>query len=518
MIRLVFNAAMASAGKGVGWRGRVASGLAAACLLLIVLAAPAGAAPADLDRGFGGDGVVPIEGPRGLTFPADASARMTIGPEDEAIVLVSDYACPNEWECPTELTLMRYDAAGNRDPSFGTQLHVQEGPERHPFDLAVGPDGKAVVAAYDSAAGEDGALRVFRFDRAGHLDPTFGGVGETAQPLRPGTSAPVAVAVQPDGKIVVATEGSRVEGGQELRLARYLPEGTLDPGFGSGGVATLVMATQTRPANLLLGGDGSVTVASPYCCVGGTALFGEGFSVARLRADGSPETGFGGSGQLLFPTPGAEGTVASIALAPDGGTFVLFEEGTETVSTVDNLAKLAPNGSLDGAFGSGGRLRTFYRVGSVNPTAIAVDGKGRVVGAGGDDGVAAFRLRPDGSADRTFNGGQRITARFGSTSLAMGLQSSGRVVVLGRGGCCTALGFGLVAFRGGTSRVRCQGRKATIVGTRGRDELTGTKHRDVIAALGGRDKVRGLAGPDLICGGPGRDTLLGGPGTDEIRP
>jgi uncharacterized delta-60 repeat protein len=496
---------------------RVVLALLATCLLAGVGSASALAAPADLDRGFVGDGIVPIEGPGGLTFPADASARMAVGPEDETIVLFSDYACPNEWECPTELTLARYDAAGNRDASFVAQLLVQEGPERRPFDLAVGPDGKAVVAAYDSGAGEEGSLRVFRLDRSGHLDSTFGGAGETTQSLRPGHSVPVSVAVQPDGKVVVATEGSRVEGGQELRLARYLTDGTLDPGFGSGGVATVTLPTQTRPADLLLDASGSMTAASPYCCVGGTRLFGEGFSVARLLGNGSPDPGLAGSGHLLFPTPGAEGAVTAIALAADGGTFVLFEERTETVSTVGNLVKLRPDGSLDGTFGSGGRLRIFNRVGSVDPTAIAIDGRGRIVGVGADDDVAAFRLRPDGSADRTFNGGQRVTARFGSTALAVALQSSGRIVVLGRSGCCTALGFGLVAFRGGTDHTRCQRHKATIVGTRGRDELIGTKHRDVIAALGGKDKVRGLSGPDVICGGPGVDTLLGGPGQDEVR-
>jgi uncharacterized delta-60 repeat protein len=496
---------------------RIVLALALAFLLAGLSAASAAAAPADLARGFGDDGVATIEGPGGRMFPGDASARMAIGPEDEVVVLFSDYSCPNEWECPTELTLARYDAAGKRDRAFNAQLTVQEGPERMPFDVAVGPDGKPVVAAYDSSAAGGGALRVFRFDRSGHLDPSFGGIGETTQPL-PGSSAPVAVAVQPDRKVVVTTEGSRVDGGQELRVARYLVDGALDPGFGTGGITTVTLPTQTRPADVLLDPTGSITVGSPYCCVGGTALFGEGFSVARLLGDGRPDLGFAGSGQVRFPTPGAEGLVEAIALAPDGGTIILFEESTETVSTVDNLVKLAPDGSLDSGFGQGGRLRTYYRVGSVIPNAITVDGQGRIVGVGSDVKTAAFRLLPNGTVDRTFNGGQGVRSRSPGRGIAVGLQSSGRVVVLSESGCCSGLGFALVAFRGGTSRVRCQQLKATIVGTARVDELVGTKHRDVIAALGGKDKVRGLAGADVICGGPGRDTLLGGPGQDKIRP
>jgi uncharacterized delta-60 repeat protein len=497
---------------------RAALCLAIAAALSALAAQIAAAAPADLAQTFGDHGIVQLESSAGVKkFPADASARAVIGPEDEVIVLTSTYACAWQFECDTELTLARYDAAGKRDASFGMQLRVHEGPERHPFDLAVGPDAKAVVAAYDGHSGEEGSLRVFRFDRSGRLDPSFGAGGETAQPLRPGYSAPVAVAVQPDGKVVLTTEGSRVEGGQELRIARYLTNGELDPSFGGSGEVDLTLSTQTRPADLLLDPRGGITVAGPYCCVGGTTLFGGGFSLARVLADGSPDSGLAGAGRLLFPTPGAEGTVAALALAPDGGTLVLFEERTETVSTVDNLVKLLPDGSVDAAFGNAGRLRLFNRVGGVNPTTIAVDGKGRIVGGGRDDKVAAFRLRPDGSVDRTFNGGRRVLGPFGGTALSLAFQSSGRIVVLYQSGCCQGLGFGLIAFGGGTDHARCQGHRATIVGTRKADQLVGTKHRDVIVGLDGRDEVRGSSGADLICGGKGRDKLLGGPGHDEVR-
>ncbi|HET9198805.1 MAG TPA: beta-propeller fold lactonase family protein [Solirubrobacterales bacterium] len=73
---------------------------------------------------------------------------------------------------------------------------------------------------------------------------------------------------------------------------------------------------------------------------------------------------------------------------------------------------------------------------------------------------------------------------------------------------------------------KCNGLKATIVGTGGKDSLKGTGRRDVIAAGAGDDKVRGLGGNDVVCGeggkddldgGAGGDTLLGGPGKDTLR-
>lgn len=62
----------------------------------------------------------------------------------------------------------------------------------------------------------------------------------------------------------------------------------------------------------------------------------------------------------------------------------------------------------------------------------------------------------------------------------------------------------------------CAGRKATIVGTNGRDLIRGTAKADVIAALGGTDDVRGLGGNDVICLGGGNDRARGGGGNDRI--
>jgi Ca2+-binding RTX toxin-like protein len=63
---------------------------------------------------------------------------------------------------------------------------------------------------------------------------------------------------------------------------------------------------------------------------------------------------------------------------------------------------------------------------------------------------------------------------------------------------------------------RCQGRRATIVGTKGPDQVRGTARADVIAGLGGRDVVRSLGGDDRVCGGDGGDRISGGRGRDRL--
>jgi len=483
----------------------------------------AGAAPADLDASFGGDGIVAVEPPSGATFPREAGARMAIGPNDEIFVLFSNYpACEPPFECPVDLAIARYDANGVRDASYGTGpgslLQVREFTERKAFDLAVGPDGRAAVAAYDQ---DVAGVIVARFDTGGRLDPTFGIGGRAPAPLDTLRDTPVAVAVQADGKIVVAGEGHDDEG-PRLVVQRYLTDGQLDPGFGIGGVVTIPLPTKSRPADLLLDPTGRITITAPICCKGssGAPVPTEGVSVVRLLPDGRPDGGLGGTGSTLVPTPGAHGEVRAAALAADGGLFLGVEEAAPPVEsrafTVDNVLKLGPDGAADGSFAGTGRLRLYQRVGSVDLTGLAVDRKGRLVAVGGGEkGLGAVaRLLSDGNVDRTFSGGAVANQVGGARPIAVALQSSERIIVLTSGG---PEGFAVAALTGGTSRVRCLGKRATIVGTAKQDEIVGTPRRDVIAALAGRDRVRALGGADLICGGRGRDNLRGGPGRDRVQ-
>lgn len=62
----------------------------------------------------------------------------------------------------------------------------------------------------------------------------------------------------------------------------------------------------------------------------------------------------------------------------------------------------------------------------------------------------------------------------------------------------------------------CDGRQATIVGTRDNDTIVGTPGDDVIVGLGGSDSIQGLGGNDVICGGSGNDQIDGGEGNDRI--
>ncbi|WP_205473240.1 calcium-binding protein [Nocardioides sp. SYSU D00038] len=76
--------------------------------------------------------------------------------------------------------------------------------------------------------------------------------------------------------------------------------------------------------------------------------------------------------------------------------------------------------------------------------------------------------------------------------------------------------LGTVTDQAAAAKPRCEGRKATIVGTAKGEVIRGTPKRDVIVAKGGNDRILGRGGDDLICADGGHDTVDGGPGNDAV--
>jgi len=277
-------------------------------------------------------------------------------------------------------------AAGDPDQTFGTGGHVFtdfSGNSDYGHAIALQPDGRIVVA------GQSGIYPVFhaalaRYNSNGQLDPTFGTGGKMIAALDAGGDGVSAIALQPDSKIVAA--GSVIHDNWELAflLARFNPDGTLDTAFGSQGVVATNFGDSTAAANaVVLQPDGKIVVAG----VSGAGPYSElnDFALARYNSNGSLDQSFGNGGKVKTHFPGvyntgSRGTAA--ALQADGKLVVSGTYKNEATARTFALARYNANGSLDTTFGSGGMVTTSMGAGDAIAFSVALLSGGRIVATG----------------------------------------------------------------------------------------------------------------------------------------
>ena len=274
-----------------------------------------------------------------------------------------------------EVGLARFDASGQLDTSFGVNGYVTIPFLNQTFNpvIALQPDGKIVVVGLTTAqnTGADFQLALARFNADGSLDPSFGtnGMTITAAPSGFSYSRPPGVALQPDGKIVIAAGTSPPDGSNgEFVLARYDASGTLDTTFGQDGLVTTPFAASAAAMSVALEPDGRI-IAAGYA--------GSDFAMARYESSGSLDPSFGQNGVITAPMT-APFSGQPIALQPDGEILAVGSIGGDF-----GIARFDASGQLDTSFGEGGEVATSF--GQLGSSALAVflqpDGTFTVAGA-----------------------------------------------------------------------------------------------------------------------------------------
>ena len=171
--------------------------------------------------------------------------------------------------------------------------------------------------------------------------------------------------------------------------------------------------------------------------VGGGA---DGFAVARYNPNGSLDPSFSGDGKQTtgFCTPNCGGA-SGVALQPDG-KIVVVGGGAGFGANVDfAIARYNPDGSLDPSFSGDGKQTTDFGIGSNDfASAVALQANGRIVavGTGPRGDFALARYNPNGSLDPSFSGDGKQTTDFGPTisgSDGVAIQANGKIVAVGGG-------------------------------------------------------------------------------------
>lgn len=323
--------------------------------------------------------------------------------------------------------------SGSPDPTFGVSgLAVAPGGSLDDFGnaVAIQADDRIVVAGQSVVANDDFAIA--RFDLDGSLDATLGGTGIVTTPIGSGIDQAFAVAIQPDQKIVVAGF-SRESGNEDFALARFHPDGSLDASFGGDGTVTApIGALDDRAAAVAIQSDGKIIVAG-YGLTGAN----RDLALARFLTDGSLDPSFSGDGKLLLGIGTGNDEAFAVALQPDGKILVAgyAADGSQHDMLV---ARFSTTGALDPTFNGTGAQRIAFGTGNEFAHALALQPDGKVLLAGYARigtvfNFAVARVDDVGALDPGLDGDGRLTVAIGSTSQAraIALDQNGRFVVAG---------------------------------------------------------------------------------------
>lgn len=301
----------------------------------------------------------------------------------------------------TPMTLTVYGPPGSLDTSFGGgRVMVPAGAsDDYANAIAIQPDGKIILAGHGAEHGGDFAM--IRLDRDGNLDPTFGNGGRVLTDFLGNDDSINALALQPDGKIIAAGYTTRGTTGRDFALARYLPDGTLDTSFNGDGKVVRALVDDTDIAYAVL-----VTVDGFIVAGGeanrGNAATGVDFALARFASNGAIDINFGHDG-ITFSAfrPGTAGDhIYALAFQPLDGEQRIVAAGGEGDMVV---ARYRSNGQLDTAFGNGGSVldKLGSTIGAAYAVTLTPDGHIALAGHSHND-VALLQLEPDGTPDEQF--------------------------------------------------------------------------------------------------------------------
>ncbi len=235
--------------------------------------------------------------------------------------------------------------------------------------LVVQPDGKIVAAG-----SADGRFALARYVPDGSLDTSFG----TGGIVSGSAGAAEALVLQPDGKLVAAG-WSQPSASGDAQLVRYNPDGSVDPTFGTNGVAssTVLWVSDTRHA-FDLQSDGKLVVAGTSRRTRASeSPSNYRFAVTRFMTNGVVDTAFGTGGVVETATGTGNSRAGAVAIQDDGKIVVA---GTAQVGQKVRFAvvRYLPGGTLDARFGK--PTTTIGRATAVSGVALQPDGKIVVVG------------------------------------------------------------------------------------------------------------------------------------------
>lgn len=321
---------------------------------------------------------------------------------DDKIIIGGTF---NTYDGVGRTNIARINADGTLDLSFDPGQGIGEIVPKV-LAIVLQPDGRILIGGQFSSVDGTNRFSIARLNTDGTLDTSFDPGNGVHGSL--GSASVYALAVQPDGKVLLGGFFSTVNGTNVSNIARLNPDGSVDDTFNTGAGANdivLSMAVQTNDNKILIGGNFTTVNNTNHS------------HIARLNADGSLDADF---------SPALVGTVNSIFPVP-GGQMLVGGNFTKVNSTSRNhIARLNGDGTLDTTFNPGTGANEAV-------SGLALQANGDTVLGGSFtviNGVArnfVARLGTDGSVDSGFNPGETLNAVVN----CMARQPDGRLIIGG---------------------------------------------------------------------------------------
>ena len=422
---------------------------------LLAVACEVWSAPANLDRSFSDDGKL-------TTDFGQQEAVHAMSVQQNGKVVVAGYTqYPLAYPLNNDFALVRYNTDGSPDSTFSNNGRLTTDLGSNTVDLAndlvLQPDGKILVAGRAS-----GDFALARYKPNGDLDASFDGDGKFVLDVAGGGyyDEAFALALLPDGKLVAAGSADNSEAtddpnASDFALVRFNPNGSLDDTFGGDGKLTTDMGNREDAIyDLAIDSDGKLVVAG---YTRNTETGEDAPALARYNAKGSLDTSFGGDGKVIG---GAyESSAHALVLQPDGKVVTVGHSFDYDGNYDFALTRYNSDGSIDRAFGAGGKAFTNFGASEQSST-LALQENGKLLTAGysteaDDEGdFALARYTTDGKLDTSFSEDGKLTTSVGRSSediaQAMALQLfDGKILLAGR----SDRDFALARYRGGDKEI-----------------------------------------------------------------
>jgi uncharacterized delta-60 repeat protein len=342
-----------------------------------------------LDESFGvGGKTVTAMGPN-----MDIIYALAVQPDGRILAAGVDFIDLNR----RRFCVVRYKPDGALDPSFDgdgiVTMNIGTRSMDTAYAVAVQPDGKILLAGsafmlIDTPGSQPSQndFGLLRLNADGSVDTDFGDHGKVITDFGFGSDIAYSMALQNDGRIVlagVATNGTD----QDLALARFLSDGTLDPKFGKNGhVRTDISGGEDLISAITVQPDGKLVVA-------GYTGKGDMFDVAAARytEDGSLDNTFGDNGKVTIDVRNHD-IGRAVAVQPDGRIVIGVYSDYDAASQFAAV-RLSPDGKPDEAFGTSGRLRLpLQKNAGLYGMVLTADGSAVLAGSTGDPDLTDFAL------------------------------------------------------------------------------------------------------------------------------